>query len=102
MYRSFLEVWEETSWKVSSFSSAIMRVVGWRELELDDVSCYSAVDSVDSVGGGGGGDSVQERIFVDQARSGQIGLRSIRGGSVDSPKCNKRSKARRDCNETEG
>ena len=75
---------------MSSFSSAIMRVVGWRELELGDVSCYSAVDSV-----GGGGDSVQERIFVDQARSGQIGLRSIRGGSVDSPKCNQRSKARR-------
>ena len=88
---------------MSSFSSAIMRVVGWRELELGDVSCYSAVDSVDSVGGGGGGgDSVQERIFVDQARSGQIGLRSIRGGSVDSPKCNKRSKARRDCNEADG
>ena len=36
---------------MSSFSSAIMRVVGWRELELGDVSCYSAVDSV---GGGGG------------------------------------------------
>ena len=31
-----------------------------------------------SVGGAGGdgGDGVQERIFVDQARSGQIGLRS--------------------------
>lgn len=86
---------------MSSFSSAIMRVVGWRELELGDVSCYSAVDSVGG-GGGGGGDSVQERIFVDQARSGQIGLRSIRGGSVDSPKCNKRSKARRDCNEADG
>ena len=52
--------------------------------------------------GGDGGDGVQERIFVDQARSGQIGLRSIRGGSVDSPKCNKRSKARRDCNEADG
>lgn len=75
MYRSFLEVWEETSWKVSSFSSAIMRVVGWRELELGDVSCYSAVDSV----GGGSGDSVRERIFVDQARSGQIGLRFNQG-----------------------
>ena len=47
MYRSFLEVWEETSWKVSSFPSAIMRVVGWRELELSgNVSCYSAVDRV--------------------------------------------------------
>ena len=63
---------------MSSFSSAIMRVVGWRELELGDVSCYSAVDSV----GGGGGDSVQERIFVDQARSGQIGLRSGVGAST--------------------
>lgn len=33
---------------------------------------------ISGVGGGGGGDSdgVQERIFVDQARSGQIGLRS--------------------------
>lgn len=36
---------------------------------------------ISGVGGGGGGDGgdsdgVQERIFVDQARSGQIGLRS--------------------------
>lgn len=38
-------------------------------------------------------------IRPDQARSD---CDSIRGGSVDSPKCNKRSKARRDCNEAEG
>lgn len=32
--------------------------------------------------GGDGGDGVQERIFVDQARSGQIGLRSGVGAST--------------------
>lgn len=37
---------------------------------------------ISGVDGGGGGDGVQERIFVDQARSGQIGLRSGVGAST--------------------
>lgn len=42
----------------------------------------AVISGVDGGVGGVGGDGVQERIFVDQARSGQIGLRSGVGAST--------------------